>query len=211
MPPRHRVQGLAHLDVDVRPDLAGRPGREHEMLARQRFQRFGLDRFEHRQGCGAAQRSALPPPGHLPAPQHGLFLEVRLRSGQDTPTARGSGSCTRPCQSHRQRVTVVKHGNHPPEDDGDQFSLRLDGVDTVARPGPRSLCDGVVGRETNTRAVAAIVFTLLFWGTAEGFRRGRTPPAPATSVPRSAIRWCSARRRSQRTRIGWKRMVRLAT
>src|SRR5665811_308271 len=55
-PPGHRVQRGADLDVDVRADLASRPGRQHERRGRQRPQRRGLYRGEHDARCGAIQR-----------------------------------------------------------------------------------------------------------------------------------------------------------
>jgi hypothetical protein len=42
MPPRHRVQALADLDVDVRSDRATRPGGEHELHTWRRVERLNL-------------------------------------------------------------------------------------------------------------------------------------------------------------------------
>jgi hypothetical protein len=79
--PRHRVQALADLDVDVGADLAPRPLREHERGPRQRRQLLFLHRAEHRGRGGAVQRPAGPPAGDIGAPAHRCRLHL-LQTGE---------------------------------------------------------------------------------------------------------------------------------
>lgn len=76
--PRHRVEGLAHLDVDVQTDRAGGPGGEHGPLARQRVQLGGFDRLEHHNG-DAPPAADTPAAGDLAAPGDRGILHLRKR------------------------------------------------------------------------------------------------------------------------------------
>jgi hypothetical protein len=80
-PPRHGVQGRTHLQVTVHPHLANRPGREDELVTRQRLQSLRLDRVEHRPGCGAVQAAMLADVGDPVAPGHGGLLDL-LQAGE---------------------------------------------------------------------------------------------------------------------------------
>jgi nitrite reductase (NO-forming) len=48
----------------------------------------------------------------------------------------------------------------------------------------------IAGFARKVTYIAAIVFSLLIWATAEG-SAARTPPGHPTSAPRSSTRWCS--------------------
>jgi hypothetical protein len=80
----HRIGADAlgqSFDVAVRPDLAGRPGRQHKPLGRQRKQRLGPHRVEHRQRGRPVQAAVRPPPGDRDAPAGGLVAH-RLQRGE---------------------------------------------------------------------------------------------------------------------------------
>ena len=79
VPPRHRVEHLVDLGVDVRADLRRRPRGQHERPGRQRPQRVLLHRLEHRGRGGALQRPARPRPGDLRRPAGGLGLHPLQR------------------------------------------------------------------------------------------------------------------------------------
>ena len=76
VPPRHRVQGPADLDMDVGTDLAPRPLRQHERMRRQRSEGVLLRRGEHRGRGGAVQRPAVPLPCYLRGPVLGTGLHL---------------------------------------------------------------------------------------------------------------------------------------
>ncbi|MEV0938166.1 hypothetical protein AB0J05_46755 [Streptomyces phaeochromogenes] len=86
--PGHRVEGPADLDVDVRADRRLRPSGQHERRLGQRQQGRRLDRLEHRQRSGTAQRATLPLTCDIPGPEQGLGLHM-VHRGERPPAPVG--------------------------------------------------------------------------------------------------------------------------
>lgn len=80
--------------MNIRPDSACRPVREHKVLARQRNQCLRLDRREHRYRRRTIQWPTRPGTGHLPAPFEGRVLHLLQR---------------RPFPATPERVTDIGH------------------------------------------------------------------------------------------------------
>jgi len=64
-PPRHGVDRLTDPGVDVRSDLRRGPGGQHERPQRQRVERRGFDRGDHRYRRGAFHRPTWPGADHI--------------------------------------------------------------------------------------------------------------------------------------------------
>jgi hypothetical protein len=77
-PPGHRVERPSDLDVAVRADLGGRPGRQLEGLGRQGSEGRRLDRLEQGQGRRAVEAPVGTHPGDLAAPAQRLILHGPL-------------------------------------------------------------------------------------------------------------------------------------